>query len=262
MTFHRLTLSVTLAVALSGFAAVAGGQAEKAGGDKPAAPPDKPGTSAARPRDRDRWKIKTASDVEAQEIDRTPVKSTIEKLLALPRPLDMPLDGSNPFFQEHRARPAETSVFSVEADIVDCRLMPDGDYRVTVRGASGKTVVLEMPNPAPEFVDPASKFAADMKAARGQFDTKFQPEKTSKPVLGHARITGVGFFARTYGNKKPDGNLIQLHPVLNIEWLDKATPEFTNPKPEPDKPAVKPPAPKPAPAKLTKKKPVASPRPR
>jgi hypothetical protein len=141
--FHRIVLSAALLGMASGFA-LAGVSAqtgnpptEKRKDDKPQAAPDKPASGMVKG-GRDRWSIKTASDAEAKEIDRTPSKSTVEKLLAIPRPLDMPPDGSNPFFQEHRARPAETTVFSVEADVIDCRLMPDGDYRVTVRGASGK----------------------------------------------------------------------------------------------------------------------------
>ena len=92
----------------------------------------------------------------------------------------------------------------------------------------------------PEFVDPKSKFAAQIKAARDRFSAKFKPETTSQPVTGHARITGVGFFGRTYGSRKAEGNLIQLHPVLNIEWLDKPTAEFTAPT-EPPPAAATPP---------------------
>ncbi len=234
------------------------GQSDKPKPDKPAAP-----ATGARQggRERDRWLIKTASDPEAQEIVAKATPSTVEKLLAIPRPLDMPLDGSNPFFQQHRARPAETTVFSVEADVVDCRLMPDGDYRVTVRGASGKTLVLEMPNPAPEFVDPKSKFADQIKAAREQFSAKFKPETKAQAVTGHARISGVGYFGRVYGNRTAEGNLIQLHPILNIEWLDKPTAEFTNPPPATEQPKdsdppSKPADPKPAPAKPAKKQPA------
>src|SRR5690349_2209805 len=102
--------------------AIARSQATKPQPDKPAAATQGAKTGA---RERDRWLIKTASDAEAREIEAKASASTVEKLLAIPRPLDMPLDGSNPFFQQHRARPAETTVFSVEADIVDCRLMPD-----------------------------------------------------------------------------------------------------------------------------------------
>jgi hypothetical protein len=262
--FYRIGLSASLlAVSTCLSLTVAKAQGDKPAADKPqtetgkkpAAESGKPPANAVRS-GRDRWSIKTASDVEAQEIDRTPVKSTVEKLLAIPRPLDMPPDGSNPFFQTHRARPAETSVFSVEADVVDCRLMPDGDYRVTVKGVSGKTMVLEMPNPAPEYVDPKSKFAADLKSAREKFDTKIQPERTLKPYSGHVRLTGIGFFGRTYGDKKLDGNMIQLHPILNVEWLDKPTAEFTAPPDAPEKLPSKTPPPKLAPKKPAKRGPA------
>src|SRR5205807_1382181 len=103
------------------------------------------------------------------------------------------------FFQNHRARPAEMTVFAVEADVVDARLMPDGDYRVTIKGASGKTLVLEMPDP--EFVDAKSKFADKIKSARETFDGKFKLAKSVKPTPAHARITGIGYFGRTYGNR-------------------------------------------------------------
>lgn len=252
---HRFALSAAFtAIATGVVASVALAQADKPQADKPAA------TTGARTdtggKGRDRWLIKTASDAEAQEINAKASASTVEKLLAIPRPLDMPLDGSNPFFQQHRARPAETTVFSVEADVIDCRLMPDGDYRVTVRGHSGKTLVLEMPNPAPEFVDPKSKFAGQIKEAREQFSAKFKPEARSQPLTGHARITGVGYFGRIYGNRPAEGNLIQLHPVLNIQWLEKPTAEFSGPAEESEKPATPAPAAKTAPTKPAAAKPV------
>src|SRR4051812_44397543 len=119
---YRLALTAVLLV--TGVGAQSGilAQSDKPQSDKPAGdkqkPADKPAAQGARQGSRDRWLIKTASDPEAQEIDRKPQNSSVEKLLAIPRPIDMPLDGSNPFFQNHRARPAETTVFSVEADVV------------------------------------------------------------------------------------------------------------------------------------------------
>ena len=190
---------------------------------------------------KDRWLVKTASDPEAKEVDKKPVSTTVEKLLALPRPIDMPLDEPSLFFQDHRARPAETTVYSVEADVVSCQLMPDGDYRVTLKGVSGKTMVLEMPNPEPEFVSPDSPFASEIKTAREQFNGKIQPERTLKDVSGHARINGIGYYGRNYRKQAVVGNLIQLHPVLNIEWMEKPTEEYLHPKPEEaEKPKPKP----------------------
>ena len=122
-----------------------------------------------------------------------------------------------------------------------------------MRGVTGKTLVLEMPNPGPEFVDPKSKFAAQVKVARDQFSAKVKPETTSQTLTGHARITGVGYFGRVYGNRKAEGNLIQLHPVLNIEWLDKPSADFTDPKETPEKPSTPVSPTKTAPAKPAKK---------
>lgn len=200
---------------------------------------------------RDRWLVKTASDPDASKVKQKPNITTIEKLLGLPRPADFPLSETPAKYQEKRAEGVETSVYSVEAEIVEYRLMPDGDYRVVIRGGSGETMVLEMPDPAPEFVDPNSPFAYAIKSARNQFSAKFQPEKTSKTAIGHMKVTGIGYFGRAYGQKKDvKGNLIQLHPVLDIVWLDKPSQEFlATKKPE----SVTPPTVKPENAKPLQK---------
>ena len=192
----------------------------------------------------DRWLVKTASDPDAAKIKTTAQLTTIEKLLAMARPKDMPLDGSNAAYQAKRVAPVEMTVYSVEADVVECQLMRDGDYRVTLKGASGKTLVLEMPDPAPEFVSPDSPFAYGIKAAREQFNSQVKPEKTPTPMHAHARVTGIGYFARAYGKQKPEGNLVQLHPVLLIDWMEKPSKEFakaaekeqSKTAPEPKKP--------------------------
>ncbi len=196
----------------------------------------KPSDPKAPPRPgKDRWLVKTASDTEAQAINPVPQKTTIEALLKLPRPATLPLKETPPAMQAHRAYPVEASVYTVEADIIACQAMPDGDYKVTLRGASGQTLVMEMPDPAPGFVDPASPFAKQIAEARTQFDGKFQPERTARPILGHARLTGIGYFGRAYGSQEPTGNLIQLHPVLKVEWLPRPTPEFSTPETKPAK---------------------------
>jgi hypothetical protein len=202
--------------------------------------------AAAKPSKRDRWLVKTASDPDARNINTTPQKTTVENLLKLPRPDSLPYKETPPAMQDHRAYPVEGSVYTVEVDVISSQLMPDGDYKVTLRGASGETIVMEMPDPAPGFVDPASLFAKQIAEARTQFDTKFQPDRTAKPIAGHARITGIGYFGRAYGAAEPVGNLIQLHPVLKVEWLPKPSAEFADdaskakatekkPTPKPDK---------------------------
>jgi len=203
---------------------------------------------APKPSKRDRWLVKTASDPDAHTINTVPQKTTVEHLLKLPRPSTLPMKETPPAMQDHRAYPVEGSVYTVEVDIVSSQLMPDGDYKVTLRGASGQTMVMEMPNPTPGFVDPASLFAKQIGEARAQFDTKFQPDRTAKPTVGHARITGIGYFGRAYGAAEPVGNLIQLHPVLKVEWLPKPSAEFASDAAK-AKTADKKPAPAPQPPK-------------
>ncbi len=188
--------------------------------------------AASRP-GKDRWLVKTASDADAKTVNQRPVKSTVEKLLGIPRPTDLPIGETPAAYQEKRVKPVETTVYTVEADIVECRLMPDGDYRVTIRGASGQTLVLEMPDPDPAFVSPNSPFAYAIKSAREQFETKFKPERTAKPIIAHAKVTGIGFFGRAF-NKQSEvkGNLVQLHPVLQIEWMEKPSDEWQKATPK------------------------------
>jgi hypothetical protein len=194
---------------------------------KPAQDPKKIEAPAPPKPGKDRWLIKTASDAGAASITRRPEKTTVEKLRALPRPADYPLDTTPEKYQNERAGAVEKTIYTVEADVVEARLMPDGDYRVTIRGAKGETMVLEMPDPSPAFVSPNSPFAYAIKSAREQFDAKVKPERTTKPLNLHAKITGIGFFGRQYGKQAAAGNLIQLHPVVDFEWQDRPSTEFT-----------------------------------
>jgi len=176
---------------------------------------------------KDRWLVKTASDASANGVKRRPEKTSIEKLRTLPRPADYPLNSTPAKYQTERAGLAESSIYSVEADIVECRLMPDGDYHVVMRGASGETMVLEMPDPDPAFTSPSSPFAYAIRAAREQFESKVKPERAAKPLNLHARITGIGFFGRQYGKTPAKGNLLQLHPAVDFEWQDEPSAEFS-----------------------------------
>jgi hypothetical protein len=189
------------------------------------APPPTRADAPIRP-GKDRWLVKTASDQGANDVNRRPEKTTVEKLRAIPRPADYPVGSTPGKYQTQRAGTVEKSLYTVDADVVECRLMPDGDYHVVIRGASGETMVLEMPDPSPVFTSPNSPFAYAIKSARDQFDAKVKPERTAMPLNLHARITGIGFFGRQYGKAPARGNLVQLHPVVDFDWQERATPEF------------------------------------
>jgi hypothetical protein len=62
--------------------------------------------------------------------------------------------------------------------------------------------------------DPAMSFGTPPEGSRLSqplFQTAVPPKS--------ARITGVGFFDRAHGPTGAAPNVIELHPVLKIEWL-------------------------------------------
>jgi hypothetical protein len=58
-----------------------------------------------------------------------------------------------------------------------------------------------------------------------QFTTPKEGSKAVQPLFStqisptQARITGVGFFDRAHGATGAAPNVIELHPVLKVEWL-------------------------------------------
>src|SRR5438105_2772526 len=55
----------------------------------------------------ERWQIKTLSDAERDRVDRTPVATTVEALVALPRPRHTP--------QYSRIAPTEFTTYQIDA---------------------------------------------------------------------------------------------------------------------------------------------------
>lgn len=62
-------------------------------------------------------------------------------------------------------------------------------------------------DPALSFVTPPE----ESPLAQPLFQTALTPTS--------ARITGIGFFDRAHGQTGAAPNVIELHPVLKIEWL-------------------------------------------
>ena len=61
-----------------------------------------------------------------------------------------------PQFQEHRKTPVETTVWRIDVVITALKLEGDGDYHLVLQGASGHTMIGEIPTPHPPFVDASS----------------------------------------------------------------------------------------------------------
>jgi hypothetical protein len=149
------------------------------------------------------------------------IQTTVEQLVVVVRPREMlPVDIDFPAFQRNRAHPVETTIWTVEAEIIACKEEDDGDYHIVIQGDRGETMIVEVPDPDSAFVDPSSPWAAAIKSSREEIQTRLKPERTLKKVRERALITGVGFFDRVHGQTGvAASNGIELHPVLGVEWI-------------------------------------------
>lgn len=141
----------------------------------PAAPPlDKPGV--------ERWPVKTGQDqdrakvgknvIDGNDLGAGIVEATIEELISLPRPPGME-DASQdpPQFQNVRNGVTEVTIWRMEGTIIALKHEADGDYHLVVQGASGATMVAEIPTPTTQFVGD-SPWLTNIGQARQEIDDK------------------------------------------------------------------------------------------
>ena len=229
----------------------------------------------------ERWPVKTGQDpdrnavgkniINGQDLGAGIVPATVEELISMPRPAGLEdMTADPPEFQSKRAQPVETTIWRVEGTINTLNQEKDGDYHLVFHGASGASLVAEVPTATKTFIGD-SPWLANIQETRQAVDDKLvhslnpndfvlppggkklvpknslsgdfpvpraaefkMPESFRTPKEGEeaqmpafqtavkptaARITGVGFFDRAHGATGAAPNVIELHPVLKIEWL-------------------------------------------
>jgi hypothetical protein len=131
----------------------------------------------------ERWPVKTGQDhdralvgkniVEGKNLGAGIVVATVEDLIAAPRPADMP-DPQLLYndYQSKRANPVETTIWRLDVTITAMKLEADGDYHLVLQGASGETMIGEIPTPSKQFVGD-SPWLANIRVARQAVDDKF-----------------------------------------------------------------------------------------
>lgn len=131
----------------------------------------------------ERWPVKTGQDGDRGQVGRNIlagedlgagiVAATVEELNSAARPADMADPRRTyPAYQAKRAIPVETTVWRVDATIISMKSEGDGDYHLVLQGASGATMIAEVPVPDIRFVGD-SPWLADILAARQEIDAKF-----------------------------------------------------------------------------------------
>ena len=131
----------------------------------------------------ERWPVKTGTDVNVglvgkniignQKLGAGIVVATVEELILMGRPVGMRPASKNfdNDFHETRLGVVERTVWQIEADVTVLKLEQDGDYHLVLQGASGETMVAEIPTATKQFIG-ESPWLANIKAARQQVDDK------------------------------------------------------------------------------------------
>lgn len=131
----------------------------------------------------ERWPVKTGTDINValvgknivggQSLGAGIVPATVEELILMGRPVGMrPVSKSfDSGFHATRLGVVERTVWQIEGDVTVLKLEKDGDYHLVIQGASGETMIAEVPTPTKEFIG-ESPWLANIKAARQKIDDK------------------------------------------------------------------------------------------
>lgn len=157
----------------------------------------------------ERWAVKTGTDADVGLINLQSVTpTTIATLTALPKPATLP--------SNNRIQPTETTVFQLQDTLTVYKLETDSDYHLVLQDASGKTMIVEIPDPA--CVGASSPFLSDIQRARSEFDAAFNATTSFQTANVPVTVIGVGFFDFLHGQTGVAPNGIELHAVLDVQF--------------------------------------------
>jgi len=161
----------------------------------------------------ERWAVKTGTDSGAAQVGlASPQASTIADLIALAPPNPLPTDS--------RFDPTENTVFVLNATLTDFKLEGgthgDSDYHLVLMDDQGNTMIAEIPSP--DCVGTGSPFAAQIANARSQFDSQFTATSSFQTANVPVQVTGVGFFDFFHNQHGVAPNVVELHPLLDIQF--------------------------------------------
>jgi len=164
----------------------------------------------------ERWAIKTGADADAVSVDVDhPQDASVAELSLLDPPRPIP---------PYRFAPVESTAFAVSARLIAYKYeggsTGDSDYHLVLADNDGNTMVGEIPDP--NCVDAQSPFASLIANARAEFDAQLiatiRFQETDVPV----QVIGVGFFDFFHNQRGAAPNVIELHPILDIVFVQAA----------------------------------------
>ncbi len=157
----------------------------------------------------ERWSVKTGTDVDANLINlQSTTRTTIATLAALPAPSVIPAN--------NRIQPTETTVFQLDATLVEYKMEADSDYHLVLNDGAGNSLIGEIPSPA--CVGSSSPLLTSIQKARSEFEAHYTVTTSFQTANVPVTVTGVGFFDFLHGQTGVAPNGIELHAVLDVQF--------------------------------------------
>jgi len=156
----------------------------------------------------ERWSVKTGTDADAGLVNLGAVTpTTVATMRSYPAPASLPAN--------NRIQPQETTVYSIDATLIEYKLEVDSDYHLVIQDGSGNTMITEIPDPQ---CAAGSAFLPSIQNSRSEFDAAYNATGTFKFTSVPVRVRGIGFFDYLHGQTGVAPNGIELHPVLDIQF--------------------------------------------
>lgn len=133
--------------------------------------------------------IKRGTDPDAKLISKSVKDITVEDLLAMKLPKDF--KGKLEDYADKRVGDFEKSTYRLKGTLTSVQHKKDGDYFLTVKGKSGASAVVEIPDPK---LTKGSAVQPGIESARDGIEKKYHPTDTKKEVNDEVTLEGVGFY--------------------------------------------------------------------
>ena len=164
----------------------------------------------------ERWSVKTGTDPDATSVSFVSQSTTVATMRSWTPPSPIPAN--------NRVAPFETTVWTLNVNLLEFKFEDDADYHLVLQDASGNTMIAEIPNPG--CVGSGSPFAADIINARMKFNAMFTASTSFQFANVPVQITGVGMFDFLHGQTGVAPNGIEIHPVLDISFPSASAPQL------------------------------------
>ena len=160
---------------------------------------------------KNRWDVKTLTDVNASKVKMKPIKTTIDSLRCVK--VINKISANTPRFS------TEFYTFQITCGIREYINEADGDIHLVLYDLkdTNKTFVAEIPDPNCKEVK-GSKYELKYKQCRDEVEKWKLPK--GKIQKGTYRLTGVMFFDKLHGVSGAPQNGGELHPLLSIKQVN------------------------------------------